>query len=341
MLSGLSTWLERSGNRDLDIVIRGPSKEMKNNHAGIRKLVEHASRWGKLKLTNNTVDCDDFRLIKGQLGQLRELDINCYSEVDQVDLFEMAPNLRTLKFYGLGLSSFIFPPSSLTHIELKGTNDIDALNIISQVHSLIDLILTDIRSTRIPPSQAHVTSPMKALTLNSCTAIVNVMDFLIVSSLADLSISAYSTHSPPAFVGLLKRSKFRLKRLSLHGCHVTSSELVKMMYEIETLEELYINQLSRAAISDLMEQLTYRPDGPDAKQLLLQRLQFIKITYLNSSTTSFYGLDAILEMAASRRGVVYSVKAFPFEILVSVTPIVEESGGDVMEGGSGADRQKT
>ncbi|KAJ6447478.1 hypothetical protein C8R47DRAFT_1085270 [Mycena vitilis] len=309
LLSLLDVSLQRGGNHPLvmDIAVL---EEDPHSHAVMILLSQHATRWKAVYFYSDLDSAQLLSRARGHLGQLQRLDV--YADWKGVDIFQVAPQLKNVKFYGRIENVPHLPWGQIRSFQYVDDEDAEASNFLSLLGRCPN-ILTFISKVTLLQAQAPIdttlTSEVEFVTLRLALVDIppdtpfgrvvgRIFESLTLPSLRSLAVT-YRDESPEQlppiwdtdqFLGLAERSSFHshLTRLEIDAI-ITDEGLLGCLAVLPLLEELIIFDCmfddEHIVITDtLLRGLVHQGDVTT----MVPELNFLSFTSRGHFTTSAY-----------------------------------------------------
>ncbi|KAJ7663095.1 hypothetical protein DFH06DRAFT_1189326, partial [Mycena polygramma] len=280
LLSLLDLSLKRGGNHPLIMDI-GVLEDDPQPHAVMILLSQHGSRWRDVYFYSDLGSARLLNRAKGNLGQLEKLNVN--ADWKGVDIFQVAPQLTSVKFRGRVDNVPDLPWGQLRTFTYVSDWDEDAYNFLSLLPRCPNVVTFFFRvGLSQLPNGTPITSDVQHLTLQLALAdiphdaslIGRIFQTLTLPSLRSLVVGPRKLDdtSPPVwdpeqFLGLADRSSFHthLIRLEIDAI-ITDEGLLGCLIVLPLLEELIISDCSfddgHIVISDtLLRGLVHKADA--------------------------------------------------------------------------------
>ncbi|KAJ6580091.1 hypothetical protein DFH09DRAFT_1360691 [Mycena vulgaris] len=286
--------LDRSADSTLNISVHGSST--------LKLLAAHSERWKTARFWSASYKRQHFAGVKGRVPLLETLELNSYATgSEDVDCFEVAPNLRSLTVSGSLLSRMATPPlAQLRFLACTTVRSDDIASCMSRLSELsptthlhLELILDN--RYNIPPTSSHALElSIGAIGLYDVhQVLLEIFTSLTLPHLRDLRLTKSMVPSPavPAAPGLLhwahgpflslaERSSFHnhLLSLDLSSVDITPGALVECLSNLPSLQQLAISEDPypygrKETITDaVLENLTLAAGSP----CLVPRLRIVK-----------------------------------------------------------------
>ncbi|KDR69266.1 hypothetical protein GALMADRAFT_145658 [Galerina marginata CBS 339.88] len=238
-------------------------------HPAIDVLMPHSTRWQKATLDIPCHSLVALEGVKGRLASLEILQIQSWNGVHMpnnldvvVDTFNDAPRLRDVTLSGTYSTHFILPLSQLINYSQDNSHDKQIDNVIDLSTSLQKLTVCDL--LRIDLNWSIVTLP-QLVSLNvyfdADTNHQNLLDFLILPTLEELSITSHLGNLIPSVSSLISRKRLpsKLNKLSLRSQFANvGGELTALLQKIPLISHLNVSLPPAEDISSLIP----GTDGP-------------------------------------------------------------------------------
>lgn len=342
----VDTWLARSGACPLTIYVFWEEPPFADRHIVLEKLMDHAERWQTMFFYLPYRAFASFESVRGRLLMLKDLSLGTDDEVDllanisrqtktkKLDMFEIAPRLRSLECVNFPPTIFKFPWEQLQDIPLLSGKIGDCLDVLHRARKLSKVSFIFVESG--PPNPASILAPpvlpispgipslyqhvyhnhLTCFTImtppwNEFVDLSSLFPYIKLPHLETLTICNLNSTFGDEFMQFLS-GLHALRTLHLRKTALPDDQLVEGLKHLPALTNLIV--LSSGGVSTsvnvggleveptvtryLLEALTrnfFSNDGTDGR--LLPRLQNLELTV---SSTAARELDTFIDMLQSR-----------------------------------------
>jgi hypothetical protein len=293
-----STWLSRSGACPLQIYIIWQTPPFLDSHPVLDILVQHSRHWQNMFIYLPFAAFSSLFPIRGNLPLLNELslgtDDDLITGVEISDVFEDAPELRSLECVNLDPDLFVFSWAHLTKIPIMAVNADDCLDILHRAFRLENgsFILTNNSTwSSKPPTALHHRNLRELAVLtapfNEVVDTCDVFRFLTLPHLRSLRICNVQSPFGSALVTFLSRVE-SLETLFLRRVALSDRELLQVLEMAPYLKHLTL--LSSPTVTDhVLDQLIWKPSAETSSSsfTLLPKLETLELSIDGSMGVSF------------------------------------------------------
>ncbi|KAF5356633.1 hypothetical protein D9758_008249 [Tetrapyrgos nigripes] len=231
--SFVTAHLELSKNSPLYVDLEMPELINRDNELAlfvIQTLVSHSARWKELYLNNMAPFSQQLSAIRGRLPLLQDLWLHSKLDVD-LDAFELAPSLRTLKSNSGACSLIRLPWNQVTMCQILNSSSSIALQELSLASHCNEVELLDCAIKESEGPVQHIVHNLRSLLIG-----VNreYPDFhywfnrLTLPRLTSLSIAGLEEAPPISCQSALASDYFPVF-LSRSSCTITSLSLIDLL----------------------------------------------------------------------------------------------------------------
>lgn len=142
----LDIWLRRSGACPLTIYVFWEDPPFADSHMILDMLMAHSERWKTMFFYLPYRAFGSFDKVRGRLGMLTSLTLGTGDDIlpppphsAQLDIFQIAPRLRSIECVNFAPTVFIFPWAQLREIPRLSGNIFECLVVLSQARKLSKL----------------------------------------------------------------------------------------------------------------------------------------------------------------------------------------------------------
>lgn len=322
----VSTWLARSAACPLTIYVFWEEAPFGDTHAVLEKLMDHSERWRTMFFYLPYCAFKSFNRIRKRLPMLTDLSLGTDDDVapDGLNMFEVAPSLRSLECVNFSPTVLRFPWSQLQDMPLLSGNIVDCLEVLARGTSLTKMSVVFVEGGPAVPGSQNTIYPyvchkhLTCLTImtppwNESVELAALFPHLTLPHLETLTICNVNSTFGDAFTQFLARLP-TLKTLHLRKTSLPDDQLVEGLKHLSSLTSLIVlsatpnARLAALHGADtapeltvtryLLEALTRNFFSNDAMDgMLLPRLQKLELTV---SATAARELDTFVDMLQSR-----------------------------------------
>jgi len=146
----VDTWLRRSGACPLTIYVFWEDPPFADSHTILDRLMAHSERWKTMFFYLPYRAFASFEKVRGRLSMLTSLSLGTGDDIPplphnnnnnsaQLDVFEIAPRLRSIECVNFAPTIFMFPWAQLREIPLLSGNIHECLSVLSRAKKLSKL----------------------------------------------------------------------------------------------------------------------------------------------------------------------------------------------------------
>lgn len=336
----VDTWLKRSGVCPLTIYVFWEDPPFADSHLILEKLIAHSTRWKSMFFYLPFRAFASFDKVRGRLPMLTELSLGTGDEVPSpqpwqvsLDMFEIAPRLRSIECVNFSPTIFKFPWAQLHDIPLLSGNIPECLSVLREAKKLSKLSYLFVEggqvsqntifapsilpiSPVIPPIYSHIYhSHLTSLTImtppwNEYVDLSPFFPCIHLPHLETLTICNVSGRFGEEFLQFLS-GLHSLRTLHLRKTALPDDQLVEGLKHLPSLTSLIVLSSGSqtrngqgAVVSEptvtryLLEALTRNFFSDDEMEgMLLPRLKKLELTV---SSTTARELDTFIDMLQSR-----------------------------------------
>ncbi|KIM44162.1 hypothetical protein M413DRAFT_443200 [Hebeloma cylindrosporum] len=332
----VDTWLERSGAFPLTIYVFWEEPPFADTHIVLEKLMQHSERWRAVFFYLPFRAFRSFASVRKHLPMLTDLSLGTGDDVNlgsttssNLDMFEIAPQLRSLECVNFSPTVLKFPWAQLQDIPLLSGNIDDCLDILHRGKRLSKISMIFVEGAPSPwtgpPSPALLDTYqyvshnyLTSLTImtppwNEFVDLSALFPHLTLPRLETLTICNLNSTFGEEFTQFLSRLP-TLKTLHLRKTALPDDQLVEGLKHLASLTNLIVLSSSTSSPSTmatprgaqldltvtryLLEALTRNFFSNDAMDgMLLPRLQKLELTVSDAAARE---LDTFIDMLQSR-----------------------------------------
>ncbi|KAF9481453.1 hypothetical protein BDN70DRAFT_528374 [Pholiota conissans] len=314
----VDTWLARSAACPLTIYVFWEEGPFADTHPVLERLMNHAERWRTMFFYLPYRAFKSFARVRNRLPILADLSLGTDDDVVPLDLnmFEVAPSLRSLECVNFAPTILRFPWAQLEDIPLLSGNIADCLDVLARGTSLSKLSVIFVEGGAAVPGSPNTMYPyvchkhLTCLTImtppwNEAVELTPLFPHLTLPHLETLTICNVNSTFGDAFTQFLSRLP-TLKTLHLRKTALADDQLVEGLKHLSSLTSLIVlsapSQVARpndqTVTRYLLEALTRNFFSNDAMDgMLLPRLQKLELTVSSAAARE---LDTFVDMLQSR-----------------------------------------
>ncbi|TFK44082.1 hypothetical protein BDQ12DRAFT_730190 [Crucibulum laeve] len=292
-ISGLKTWLERSGNASLSLFVFAPFKEYKS-HPILDIIAEHSERWQHLIIESTCVTIHGLNSVRNRLPRLQtlQLDIWSYSPGISMDAFEFAPRLIDIEIQCLHPPQLRLPWKQIRRYRERCFNGPGApLSCLSFATNLVHL---DLKASHQFPTrvQSHVRLDslisLRLEAYNQPFAFASILHGFTFPALQELYISSHASNLLIDLMMLISQSSCKLLTLRLDGSF-SPGDIRPLLSHVPELKTLQIVDFA----SQDLEALVYKPGS-------LPSISRLANLIIRTTPSGSLNTDLLNEVAHSR-----------------------------------------
>ncbi|KAF9523305.1 hypothetical protein CPB83DRAFT_739224, partial [Crepidotus variabilis] len=338
----VDTWLRRSAACPLTFYLFWENPPFDNTHPILEKILEHSERWRTMFFYLPYRAFASFQRIRGRLPMLMNLSLGTaddgplppHSRQASLDMFELAPRLRSLECVNISPTMFKFPWAQLQDIPLLSGNIVECLDVLDRSKRLSKLsyIFVEggppaphtILATPVLPTAPGLPTPYPHIYHNQLTSL-SIMtppynEFVDLSplfphihlpNLESLTICNLNSPFGNEFIQFLS-NLHALRTLHLRKTSLPDDQLVEGLKHLPSLTSLIVltsSHTPRGGVGGgvateqtvtryLLEALTRNFFSEDAMEgMLLPRLKKLELTVSSAAARE---LDTFIDMLQSR-----------------------------------------
>lgn len=326
----VDTWLKRSGVCPLTIYVFWEEPPFADSHLILDKLMAHSTRWKSMFFYLPYCAFASFQKIRGRLPMLTEVSLGTGDEVPSpqsrqvsLDMFEIAPRLRSIECVNSSPTAFKFPWAQLDDIPLLSGNIPECLGVLRGARRLSKLSYLFVEgepgapntiplSPSISVNYSHIYHPhLTSLTImtppwNEYVDLSPFFPYIHLPHLETLTICNVNSRFGDEFLQFLS-GLHALRTLHLRKTAIPDDQLVEGLKHLPFLTSLIVlssggqtrNVGSEPTVTPyLLEALTRNFFSDDEMEgMLLPRLRTLELTV---SSTTARELDTFIDMLQSR-----------------------------------------
>ncbi|KAF8183620.1 hypothetical protein BJ912DRAFT_905849 [Pholiota molesta] len=316
----VDTWLTRSAACPLTIYVFWEEAPYADTHTVLDRLMDHAERWRTMFFYLPYRAFKSFARVRNRLPILADLSLGTDDDVIPGDLnmFEVAPSLRSLECVNFAPTVLRFPWGQLEDIPLLSGNIADCLDVLARGTRLTKMSVIFIEGGVAAPNSPNTMYPyvchnhLTSLTImtppwNEFVELGALFPHLTLPHLETLTICNLNSTFGDAFTQFLSRLP-TLKTLHLRKTALPDDQLVEGLKHLSSLTSLIVlSSQTRTAVHPigdltvtryLLEALTRNFFSNDAMDgMLLPRLQKLELTVTSAAARE---LDTFVDMLQSR-----------------------------------------
>ncbi|KAJ7684201.1 hypothetical protein DFH06DRAFT_1516 [Mycena polygramma] len=298
----LQCYLRRSRVHPLTIEIRKDADLQRPLHRRmVDHLIQNSERWLRMTIPLDLGLLSLFAPVKGRLPSLEVASFSCPSKTSEeedsalgeVDVFEIAPRLRSLSLRNAASGEVpLFPLKQLEKVLFTNLSNNTIIQMITQSPDLRSL--TCYWHGGAPTFLDVEALPFPSLVTIALSGSCNILQYLTTPNLESISLTDMQHSAAFRMIELLQRSRCSTHSLQLENVWIHGNSLVEMLRAMPTLRTLSIvdgkpNSLTDKAIEALVV------DQNDSVVLPALRNLTVRGSYLFRTST-------LLDMLESRAG---------------------------------------